>query len=811
MSGLTRDLRQGLRSLIGSPAFTVVTLLCLGLGIGANTTVFTLANALFLRPLPVEDPDSLVRAYTSYEDGLQWGVFSHPDFRDLQEMGNDSVELAAEQVMAVNVTTVDRSERIFGALVSAGYFELLGVNADRGRALLPEDDRETRAVAVLSHSLWRRRFDGDPGVVGRELSLNDRRFTVVGVAPAEFTGTVVGFAPDLWVPLSVQPRLFPGSEMLTTRDERNLLVIGRLAPGVSLERAEGSLDRVFAELARTYPESNEGTSVTLIPEREGAVHPIFRGAVEAFVALLHVLMGLVLLIACANVATLLVSRAARRTQEVAVRLALGASRLRLIRQLVTESLLLALAAGGLGLALAFVLGRLIESFSPDLGFPVTLDLGLDHRVLLFAFGVSVLTGVVFGLAPALQSVKTDLVSALKDRSSGQVRRRSRLQNVLVVAQLSVSLVLLIAAGLFLRGLQHAQSIELGFDPEGVAVASVDLSSHGWNGDRGRRFYRQAVQHLESLPEVRSAAWTMTLPLSSLGGQTRTQPEGHVQATNGGAPLVDYSVVSAGYFETLGIPLVAGRSFDSHLDRADTARKAIVNQTLARRFWPDDSPLGRRLDVEGTPYQVIGVARDGKYGSVGEDATSYLYLPLDQVHRQSMTLAVKTRSRPESFLPTLRTELRRLHGTLALFHVQTLDEHLQASLLPVRAGAWVINAFGLLAVLLAAVGLYGILAYSIGQRSREIGIRMAMGARAASVLRMVLWQGLRLALIGAGIGLILAALLSRLLTHFLYGVDPLDPLTFVAGLALLSLLALGASWLPARRAIRTDPAVVLREA
>ncbi|HEX2189802.1 MAG TPA: ADOP family duplicated permease, partial [Longimicrobiaceae bacterium] len=626
--------------------------------------------------------------------------------------------------------------------------------------------------------------------------------TVVGVAPPGFSGTVVGMVPEVWVPHVAYARTAPEGALGSGGDR--LLLFGRLAPGVARERARAALEVV----ARRTPAEGRAELVDLRLEALTAVPAGLRLPAFGFLGMLLATAGLVLLIACTNVAGMLMARAAARRRETAVRLAIGAGRGRLVRQLVTESVLLFLVGGAAGLLLALWLTEAAAAFQPALPMRFALDLGMDGRVLGFALLVTLATGVLFGLLPALQATRPDLVPALKDGGQARHAGRTRLRSGLVAAQIAMSLLLLVTAGLFVRTLQSALAVDPGFDADGVAVAQVSLTPHGYDEAGARELYGRLLDRLAAAPEVESAGLAQFAPMSGNVISTTVELPARPGGAEGATTTVDLGIVDPGYFGALRIPLVAGRGFTA-ADREGATPAAVVNQTLAARFWPGQSPIGRQIRVNGVSREVVGVARDGKYERYGEEEVAYAYLPFAQVGGTEMTVHVRARGEPAAALAALRRELRALDPDVALGLPSGLAALIDLSLFPQRVAATLIGAFGLLGLLLAAVGLYGVLAYHVAQRTREIGVRMALGARAADVVRMVARQGL--ALVGAGIaaGLLLALAATRLLAGFLYGVGASDPATFAGVTLLLAAVALPAAYLPARRATRVDPMIALR--
>ncbi len=811
MEAFLRDVRLGARLLMKSKVSSCAALLCLAFGIGANTAIFGFVNALLLRPLPVSEPETLVRLYAKNSGGPAFGFFSYPDYRDLREDAGGLSAVAAEHLLPLNLSSADRAERSWGALVSGNYFSVLGVTAARGRILEPADDETVNPVAVLSHGFWQRRFGADPAALGKTLFVNGQSLTIVGVVPAEFTGFTLGLGPELWLPISMQARLTSNPGRFEARGTRWLNVTARLEPGVTVAAA-GSAVQVFGEyLKETYPEAHRGTSLVTVGFDEARVPPELRGALLGFTGLLMAAAGLVLLIACSNATSLSLARALARQKEIGVRLALGASRSQLIRQLLTESLLLALLAGVVGLALAHGVSRLVLRLGSLTDVPVSLDLSPDLRVLGFTIGISLVSAVVAGLAPALSSTRTNLVTILRDESqSGQRGSRAPLRSTLVVVQIAVSLVLLIGAGLFLRGLQQVHDIDPGFDPEGVLIASLNLDLQGYDKARSESFYERLLARLEALPGVASVSLGEMVPLGLISQPTAVSPEGYVPIAGASTPLVDHNVVTPDYFRTLRIPLIRGREFNPRDDEG-APEVVIVNEALGERFWPGEEVIGKRLVVGGSSREIVGVVGTGKYRSLTEDPQPYFYLPFAQSYQPVMTVHLRAPERAESFLPMLRAEVAALDPHLPLSEARSLNQHLELSFLPVRLGVRFLGSFALLALTLASVGLYGALLFFVVRQTRELGIRMAIGATTRDVLWLVLKQGMTLAAIGLGVGLLASFASGRMMASFLYGVSPFDPLIFVGVPFTLAVIAFLASLVPARRAARLNPIHAIRHA
>ncbi len=817
--GVLQDLRYGARLLFRNPGFTLVAVLSLALGIGANSTIFTLVDAVLLRPLPVEDGERLVALFTT--DERNRGSFlnllptSRLNFADYREESDAFSGMAAINALPLAFSGRGDPEQIFGEMVTGNFFALLGVKPALGRAFLADEDAVpgARLVTVLSHSFWQRRLGGDPGVVGGTLTLNGQAFTVIGVAPRGFQGTNATFSPALWVPYMAYPQVTSGflRENLDSRRALLFQVIGRLAPGKTIDGAEASLKTIAERLAREYPDANGGRSVALLPLAEATINPGFRGNVVSAATLLMAVVGLVLLIACANVANLLLARAAVRQREVAVRLSVGASRGRLVRQLLTEGLLLALAAGLLGILIAYWGQGLLWSVRPPAIPADAIDFSPSGRVLAFTALVSLLTAALFGLAPAWSASRPSIVDELKQRGGPAIggNRPLSLRNLLVAGQVALSLVALVGAGLFVRSLASAQKIDPGFDHEKLAALTVNLGAQGYDAARAREFRRRMLERASALPGVERATLATVIPLFQ-GGFLRTVfPEGVDSSDRGKGRLVQLTTVEPGYFETMGIPLRRGRAL-LPADDERAPRVAVVNETMAKQFWPDGDAVGKRFKFFGQEWwnEVVGVAADGKYNFIGENPQPYIYLSLGQSNEPAVSLVLRAASDPASALGLARREVQEMDRALPVTNVFTLADVLRQSLWAPRTGALLLALFGLLSLLLAVVGIYGVLSYSVKQRTRELGVRMALGAGQRDVLRLVVAQALTLVGVGIAIGLALSLAAGRLVASFLFGVSTRDPLTLVGVPLLLGTAALAASALPAWRATRVDPVASL---
>jgi putative ABC transport system permease protein len=813
MQNFLQDVRYGLRMIAKAPAFTALALLALALGICANTTIFSFINGLVLRPLTgVKDPDRLVAVYTSdFSSGL-YGGSSYPDYLDFRSQTDAFEDLAAREGALLNLNREgEQSERLRGGYVTSNYFTILGVNAKLGRTLQPSDDTPSASPAmVISDELWQHRFDSDPNIVGTTVKLNTQSYTIVGVTETSFRGLRLGLPPQFWLSM-------PAHTEFTSRGrgDRSIGIVGRLKPGVTLEQAQGQLTTIGARLAQAYPETNLGVfgrpdeprPITVV--REGRLRPEGEQGVWRISILLFAVVGLVLLIACANVANLLLARATVRRREIAVRLAVGASRGRLIRQLLTESVLLSLMGGVVGLLLTQWTARVLPSFFPD-SAAQGVDFSVDWRVLVFTFAVSLLTGLMFGLVPALQTTRPDLVSSLKDDAIGsnQRFRRLGLRDALVISQLALSLVLLISAGLFVRSLRHAVNFDPGFAAQNLITAALDTRAARLNREQGQTFYQQMIERMTSVPGVSGATFSVVVPISGSGQRRNAMIEGYQRQPSEDMEL-NTNVVGADFFATMEIPIMRGRAFGPE-DREGGPGVAIVNEEFARRYFNGDA-LGKRLkvDSEGEYLEIVGVARTAKYRDLREDPLPFIYLPLSQEYQPNMTLIVRTAGDPAALLGTLRKEMSDVNKAVTVFSVQMMSETIAGQLAVDRMIAVLLSVFGGAALLLAAIGIYGVMGYAVAQRTREIGIRVALGAERGDIMTLIVRRGLMLTIIGASIGLVLALALTRALKSLLFGVSASDPLTFSAIVTLLVAVALVACYFPARRATKVDPIVALR--
>lgn len=818
MNNLLKDLRYAVRMLTKTPGVTLVAVLTLALGIGANTAIFSGVNAFVFRELPVPEPEQLVRPLEVAEDGNLGDELSYPDFVEYRNQSTSFAGLAGEDMLQVALDTQDQSDVIWGQAVSGNYFDVLQVKPFMGRSFLPEEDGAPGAnpVVVLGHSLWERRLASDPNIVGQTVRLNNRQYQVIGVTPKFFKGSKFGLSMDFWVPMAMVEELRGVSGWLTSRDSHWMNVIGRLKPGVSLAQATANINAIAARLNQAYPNDRaSSTQARVLTELDGRWEEsavIFKSASAVAMAI----VGLVLLIACANVANLLLARAASRRKEIGIRLALGASRARLVRQLLTESLLLSLLGGGLGLLLAYWMTHLMEGFIPVLQYNIVESFfALDSRALVFTLAVALGCGIIFGLAPAWNSSNPELVPVLKGGAEVQQKgktRRITLRNSLVVAQVALSLMVLVCGGLFIKSFRRAQQMDPGFDARNALLMTLNTQLVGYDNDRARNFYQQAVERVAGLPGVMGTGVARLIPLGdSSNSNGPVLKEGETLPRGSSGRSVMTNVVSPGYFNAMQIGFVDGRNFDAR-DKTNGQRVVIVNQRMAQVLWPGETAVGKRI-VIGTDNQdvieVVGVVRTGKYRTLAEDPRSFMYFPISQRRPGGMTLVVRTNGDPRSFVGAIRSELLSIDRSVPLSGVKTMPEHMTWALWAPNMAATLSLAFGILALLLSSVGLYSVMAYVVSQRTKEVGIRMALGANHMDVLKMITSQGMRLAFIGACIGLLLSLALAKVVSSLLIGISGYDITTFLVVPALLTIVAFIASYLPARRATKVDPLVALR--
>jgi len=828
MQTLWQDLRYGVRVLRKQPGFTFIAALTLALGIGVNTAIFSAVSSLLLRPSPYAQPEKLAIVFTGAKRQPRvYDDFSYLNYLDYRDRNQSFSGLIAYRMSSVAISNTsggsdDRAEVVWGETVSGNYFDVLGAPPALGRGFRPEEDRtpDTRPVVVLGHSLWQRRFNSDPAIVGRSVYLNGHPFTIIGVAPEQFAGTKFSLRMEFWVPLMMRSRVINseiGSDSWRINRAHNALgLMGRLKPGVTIAQAEADLSVIARELEKSYPQANEGTKVQVVTQREGRVNdafPVMR--LSSLMAL--AVVGLVLLIACVNVANLLLARGAARAREIGIRLSLGAGRGRIVRQLLTESMLLSLLGGALGLLLAYWGADLLNATIPPMPYVVDLSFAPDRLTLFWATGVSLLTSVIFGLAPALSASRADLVAVVKgDVGSSSRARRLSLRNLLIVAQLAVSVVVLVCAGLFLRSLRNAQTADLGFNFENLVSMQLDPDLLGYSVEEGKRFYAELARRVASLPGVASATVAHITPLSDSGWSTGPLiKEGEAPPPPNQGLYVNYSSIGVRYFETMGTRLLLGRDFTEH-DGAGAPHVVIINRELARRLYGGaENAVGKRFhlaDAGSPPFEIVGVAADGKYRNLYEDPRPYLFLSHQQryyVSQATLTARAQSPGALQSVAEGMRREAQRLDSRLPVFDLRMAEQHMSWAYWGPQLAGGLSFVSGLLAMALATMGLYGVMSYAVSRRTKEIGIRMALGAQPRDALRLIVRQGMLLVVVGLACGLALALALGRVLTSLLLGVGGADPLTFAGVIALLSLTALIACLIPARRAANVDPMVALK--
>ena len=810
METFWRNLQYSLRTLRKRPGFTLTVVITLALGIGANATIFTWIKAVLLEPLPgIEQPERLVEVWgaTRNNSALSLSYLDYLDYRDRNVVFSG---LAAHQVQPLNLGRGGKPERVWGAVVSGNYFNVLGVKALIGRTFLPEEDRtpNSHPVAVIGYGLWQRDFGADPKVIGRTITLNEHDFTIIGVTPKEFGSPFAGIALDAWTPVMMKDYVALPHFSLTDRGSRWLMVMGRLKPGVTVVQAQANIAAIARQLERTYRQTNDqmGAAVYLLSQSPFSL----KRSMQSALAVLMAAVAIVLLIACANIANLLLARAASRRKEIAVRLALGSTRWRMLGQMLTESFVLASCGAAVGLTLAFWTARSLPAFLPPYGIQVSFDTRPDVVVLAFTLGLTVITTALFGLAPALQASKPDLVAALKDNAAalGQGQRKFPLQHALVISQMALSTVALISAGLFVRSLREAYEADPGFDPHRVLLASFDPFLSGHDDNHGREFYHRLIERVRTLPGVQLVTLARRLPLTLSGiAFANVVIDGYTPAKDEDMHL-NYETVGPDYFRTMRIPLVQGRDFDER-DNEHARGVVIINETMARHYWTGGDALGRRIKLDKSWLQIVGIAKDVKNRTLNEALQPFLYVPFLQDYRSNMILVARTVIEPKTMFHAVRAETAALDPKIPMFDAKTFEEHIGLSLFLQRMAATILSIFGMLALSLAAVGVYGVMAYAVSQRTRELGIRISIGASRSDVLKLILGQGLTLSVVGLIGGLVTALVVTRFSAHLLYGVSSADPVTFTVIALLLLGVAVVSGYFPARRATRIDPVVALR--
>ena len=838
MQTILSDLRYGAKMLWKSKGITLIAVISLAVGIGANSAIFSLINSIFLRPRAISRPDEVVELYVG-EGEEPYHSTSYPSYLELRDRNDVLSGLAAYSMQQFRFGDAGEVEPVWGEAVSGNYFDVLGVAAQKGRTFAADEDLVPRQkpVAVISHGLWQRRFNSDPEVVGKTITLNDQPLTVIGVAPPQYTGMIRGISAELWVPMMMMPALTLSGDRILTRDSRGLILVGRLKPEMTLAQARARFDLLTRDMQAAHPEEwmdkNESSgrvrasAITVLPESETRIQPDAKSAAYAVFGLVFVIVNLVLLIACINLASMLLARAVTRRREIAVRLAIGASRFRIIRQLLTESILLSSIAGVAGILLAVWLLNLLFTFMPTLpeGIRVALDLHLDWHVVLYTMTFSTITGIFFGLAPALFSSKADVSTVLKDDSSAAsgLSRKSRGRQALVVAQVAFSLLLLVGAGLVLRSLEKIRPTRVGFSSDNLLVAPVTLNPEQYDRVKAHEFFRQMSERIGALPGVQAVTLVDAVQGGFLGrARSQTEIEGY-QTRPGEHLQIDAFTAGPRYFSNMKIPVVQGREFDER-DRDGATCVVVINEAFVQKYFAGRAVLGKHLTKFGStddgrlrkePCEIVGVVRDDAWQSFQKELRPFFTVALLQSHRKRTTMLVSTTGDPRSLVTPVRNTIRELDPRIPLADVQTLNEYFAVGLYPFRILAVLMGACGVMALLLASLGIYGIISYSVAQRTRELGIRIALGAVRKDILRLVIWQGMVLVVTGLGLGLLLSIVLTRLLTSSLlelelpFPVSATDPLTFASVTMLLAFVALIACFIPARRATEIDPIEALR--
>jgi predicted permease len=823
MTNIAQDIRYALRNLRKSPAFAAIAVITLALGIGANTAIFTVVNAVFFHPIPVKDPARLMELFTLDQRKIFGAAnnnflpSSFPNAQDIQQRAQSFSGVTVYQSFAtpVSMTVNGQPNQYFAQLSSGNYFDVLGVHAQLGRTFLPEEDNTAGAgpVVVLNHGFWERVFAANPNVIGQNVLINGQGFSIIGVAPKGFQGTSVIGGPDMWIPMSMHDQILTGftKQLFNERRFLGFNAVGRLKDGAGPEQAKAELQAIASDLEKAFPLANKGRTLTLQPLLESSIAANQRDQFKRAGVMLMAVVGIVLMIACFNIANLLLSRASGRKREMSIRVAIGASRGRIVTQLLTEALVLAVAGGALGLGLALAGRDLMWRFRPPQLPADGMDLSLDWHVMTFTFLVAITTGLIFGLAPALQASRPDLVSELKERAGGDLRRGRRfsLRDVLISLQVAVCLISLVGAGLFLLSLRNARTMDTGFDTRNLAMLSFDLGALNYDAPRAREFERRALEAAQNTPGVGGAALSNTIPLFN-GGFGRTLFKEGEDTNNGqSGHVTQYSVVSPEYLQTMDIAMVRGQGFDSTI-RENTPRVAIINETAARQIWPNEDPIGKRFtffrDTNAT--QVIGIARDSTYNALGEPPRPYMYVPLIQNPNPAVTVFFRTQGDPRSALNSVRAQIQAMDRNLPITNVWAIGEVISQSLWASTFGATLLTVFAMIAMALCAVGIYGVVGYSVGQRIREFGIRLALGAQPRDVLLMVMKQSALIMGVGLAAGVVAAFFLARLIVTFLYGVNTNSPLAFLATALVLAAVGVFASYIPARRAAKVDPMVAL---
>jgi macrolide transport system ATP-binding/permease protein len=824
MPTLLQDLKYGVRMLAKSPGVTAVAVLTLALGIGANTAIFTVVNALLLRGLAVRNPDQLVSLAFSQRGASQVGtlensisVFSYPDLKDVSEQAASLMHVFAYRFGVDGLSEGGHADRIITNYVTGNYFSVLGVKPALGRLVLPSEGKPSRTdpILVLGYSYWKNRFGGDPSIIGKQVRLDGHLVTVVGVASRDFHGALNEVDIQAFLPLNMERIEF--ATQLDSRAARSIFALARLKSGTTPAQAQNALNVIADRLSQQYPKTDARASIQVYPQSDAALTPMPQPGMHQkellVMSLFLALAGVVLLLACINVANILLVRATAREHEMAIRSALGAPRHLLLRQLLTESLLLALIGCAAGVLVGVWASASLSSIHVSVGLPVNLNFTLDWAVFAYALAAALLAGIVVGIVPALRAACANPGDALHETGRTSSVRQHHLRNTLVVAQVAGSIVLLTVAGLFTQSVVKARRMDLGFNPDHLSNFHLDPHEIGYNDDQGRLFYKRLLERIRALPGVQSATLAFTYPSNGVYmNADAVYVEGHLPPKDQPAPVISVNDVTPGYFKTVGIPIIAGRAF-ADTDTSNAQPVAVINQTMAKEFWPGEDPVGRefrRGNESSKPIKVVGIARDSKYEDLFENSEPYLYQPLAQDYVPIQTLQVRSLVPTATLDREVEQQIHDLAPGLPIFDVQTMRQALDGGgFYTFRVGAYMAAALGLLGLLLASVGVYGVISFSTSQRTREIGIRMALGARPEDIWQAIFRQGLTIVVAGAGFGIMAALGLTRLMAHLLYGVSAHDPVTYLSVVFLIAAITLLACYIPARRATKVDPMVALR--
>ncbi len=818
MSTLIQDIRYGVRMLVKAPGFAAITILTLALGIGANAAIFSVVDSFLLRPLPVKDPGQITVLTRQQKNEVLSQYLSYPEYQNLRQQGSRAFsDMLAYRLGLDGLSVNDHADHVLTSFVTGNYFTMLGVKPFLGRLILSSEGGTQGAdpVIVLGYNYWRTRFGSDTGVVGKSVSIDGHAFTIVGVAPESFHGLNSVVDMQAYMPMgmsTVEGDL--KNNFMTDWNEKSFVVFGRLKPGVSVKEAQTTVNVIARRLAEEHLQDEKDLALSVFPELLARPAPLPDNPILAVSALFMGLAALVLLLACFNVANLLLVRATVRQREMAIRAALGGRRSRLIRQLLTESLILAILGGGAGILVGEWGSSMIGSINLHMDLPIMLNFSFDWRVFIFALAAAALTGIIVGIVPALRASRGDLNEVLHEGGRSVSGAHQKLRSGLVIAEIAGSLVLLVVAGLFTRSLQDAQHMNLGFDPHGVLNLSMDPHEVGYSEAQGREFYKQLLERVRALPGVESASLSFCVPLKGENYTSKTiNVPGYTPPSGEPTPNVADNVVSPGYFETMRISLLRGRTF-TDADDEKAPRVVIVNETMAKRFWPHEDVIGRTFSAAEDPgeiYHVVGIAKNGWYTSIFEPDEPYFYIPLAQEYTSIETLQIRTVGDPESMAAEVQKEIQGLAPALPVFDVQTMNEALGSGngFLVFRLGAALAATLGLLGLALVLVGVYGVVSYAASQRTHEIGIRMALGAQPREIRRMIFWQGFLLVICGVAVGLLGSLAASRVVGNFLVGVSAVDPVIFGGVAVLLAVVTLAACYVPARRAMKVDPMVALR--